>query len=226
MSRKRRTEAGVVNPASLTGTTHQIFANLAADGFPNEAWPLVLNQTQGRMFREQLASEARRLLGQVEFPDITKLLADARLTDDNVNEYIRLAEHDNRWTDKGDRVRGEFYVLNMGRDYRESDIDAELDRATRRAKRTDGKRLVRATTYEGAAFAALGIANGKTADDTSDERGWNGRNYVLVAGSSVRHRGGRRCLTALWFGDGRHRFGLDWDGDTWYASLLVLCIWE
>jgi hypothetical protein len=229
MSRKRRiNETGVVNPASLTGTTHQIFANLAADGFPNEAWALVLNsQTQGRMFREQLAAEARRLLGQAEVPDITKLLSDARLADNNVNRYISDARYDDQWIDdKGDRVRGEFFALNMGKNYTESDIDAELDRATRRAKRTDGKRLVRATAYEGAAFAALGVSNGKTADDKSDHLGWNGRDYVLVAGSSVRDRDGYRYLTALWFDDGRRGFILYWVDLTWSASYLVLCVWE
>jgi hypothetical protein len=230
MSRKRRiNETGVVNPASLTGTTHQIFANLAADGFPSEAWALVLNsQTQGRMFREQLAAEARRLLGQAEVPDITKLLSDARLADNCVNEYIRLPEHNDRWTNKGgrDRVRGEFYALNMGKNYTENDIDDELDRATRMAKRTDGKRLRRATAYEGAAFAALGTQNGKTERDKSDERGWNGRDYVLVAGSSVRGPDGNRYLAALWFGDGQRRFNLLWDDNTWHASSLVLCVWE
>jgi|GEM_PF-3999132 hypothetical protein len=155
------------------------------------------------------------------------MLTSAGFSNDSVNEYISDAQYDDRWIDdKGDRVRGEFFVLNMGKSYRESDIDAELDRATRRGKRTDGKRLVRATAYEGAAFAALGLQNGKKPTDKSDHLGWNGRDYVLVAGSSVRRRGGSRYLTALWFIGGQRRFGLYWDGNTWNASRLVLCVWE
>lgn len=227
MSRKRHNVAtSTVNPASLTGTTHQIFSNLAADGFPNEAWALVLDQVQGRMFREQMAAEARRLLGQAEVSDITRLLADARLADDNVSEYIRLAEHNQRWTNKGDRVRGEFYVHQMPGTFGLGDIEAELATATKKANRTDGKRLVIATAYEGAAFAALGVTNGKTASDRSDERGWNGRNYVLCAGSSVLYHDGDRCVAALWSIGGRRRFYLDWAGGTWFATFLVLCVWE
>lgn len=125
---------------------------------------------------------------------------------DFVNDGFK-PEYDGRWTNKGDRVRGEFVLVNMGRNYRESDLRAALARESKRLGRT----LQLATAYEGTYYAS---------------HGWNGSDFVIAFGSSYAYPDGNRCVAYLWGDGAKRKLRLHWTDDVWYGRLLVLCVCE
>ncbi|GAC1371277.1 MAG: hypothetical protein NVSMB39_4870 [Candidatus Saccharimonadales bacterium] len=116
-------------------------------------------------------------------------------------------EYDVRWTNKGDRIHGEFVLVNMGRNYRESDLRAALARESKRL----GRSLQLATAYEGAYYAS---------------HGWNGTDWVTAFGSSFAYPLGYRNVAYLWSNGAKRKLGLDWADNMWNEHNLVLCVCE
>ena len=108
------------------------------------------------------------------------------------------------WIDKGDRVRGAFKILNMGRNYRETDLPAALARESKRTGRT----LLLATAYELAYYAS---------------HGWIG-DRLIGFGSSLHTPAGERLVSYLMSSGTYCKLGLSWADGEWGERDLVLCV--
>jgi hypothetical protein len=107
-----------------------------------------------------------------------------------------------RWMDKGDRVRGRFELVRMGRSYRQTEAIAK-------AVEVPGRRV--ANTYELAYYA-------------SD--GWNGTDWVAAFGSSLVNPDDSRNVAYLWSIGGERELSLRWADRLWCRYDFVLCICE
>jgi len=116
-------------------------------------------------------------------------------------------DHDSRWTNKGDRVRGPFHLLKMGCSYHESDLPVALKRESKRLSLN----LSLATAFEGAHYAS---------------NGWNGTDAVVAFGSSFAHPVGGRRVVYLWRRGASRGLTLYRAGRRWHASIAVLCVCE
>jgi hypothetical protein len=139
-----------------------------------------------------------------------ELVAAGHLT--NVDRHFGAA-FNSRWTiEKGDRVRGELFTLNMGRDYYgESDLPAALVAESKRR----GCKVSVASAYEGAYYASTD---------------WNGTDWVIMFGSycwPYADRFERRCVARLWrVNSGERTLSLESTIDRWGGRNLVLCVAE
>ncbi len=136
-------------------------------------------------------------------------------------------QEDDSWAGECD-VEVEFHVLDMGGYHREADLTAALERESARLHRT----LSLATAYGAAAFAALGIKNGKTPYDASDQDGWNGRDSVVAWGSKSDGQDGCHYVTCLRHvaplldNPGGRSLSLLCADYAWHPRFLVLCVVE
>lgn len=131
-------------------------------------------------------------------------------------------QNDSRWTNKGTVAASEFYVLNMGRNYSESDVDPALQRASQLLNRP----LRFATAVDLPGFAALGLKNSKSPSDNSDQNGWNGSDTVVAFGSSYAAPDDSRFVPWLWNDGDKRRLVLSWAVNLWFERDLVLCVFE
>ena len=113
------------------------------------------------------------------------------------------------WTDKGDRVRGELILVDIGGDYTEFELLPALARESDRLGRT----LRAATAYELAYYAS---------------HGWNGIERVVAFGSSFRDLKPNcaRCVATLRSPDGHRGLSAYVANITRPRLDLVLCVVE
>ncbi len=131
----------------------------------------------------------------VAFDDLVKA---GKFTD--VNALFE-DEHNAGWNGtKGDRVRGRFELVRMGRSYREADAIAE-------AAKVFGRHV--ANAYEAVSYAS---------------NGWNGIDLVVAFGSSYALPDGYRSVPYLWGGAGRRRLSLPWAAYVWSERYFVLYV--
>ncbi len=190
----------------------EVFTKMQKLGVKDANWRRVLSDSA---FADRVAAvmlDAKSASVAAAFDDLVKA---GKFT--YVNPGFQ-PENDARWYDtKGDRVRGRFELVRMGRNYREPDANAE-------AAKVSGRRV--ANAHEVAAFAALGVQNGKKPSDPSDHNGWNGTDWVVAFGSLCAFPVGGRSVAYLWCSDGWRGLDLDWADSLRGGHNFVLCVCE
>ena len=132
------------------------------------------------------------------------------------------------WVNKGDHVRGRFEIIALEGSTELSIIkEYTLEEAQAKAAEVPGRHL--ATAYETAAYAALGVENGKTPSDKSDEGGWNGTGWIVGLGSictDVAYHSRYPEVASLWGFYDRRELVTVTTGYPFRPLQLVLCVVE
>ncbi len=202
----------------------RIYKVLEGHGVTDVDWA---NVVRDDLFAAAVAHVLHGVKPEVARIAFSELVTSSSFT--TVNVFFE-PEHDDHWTDKGDRVRGEFHVLRVGKAYHEGDLALALehDEAALTRKRGCKVQLSVATAYEQVAFAVMGLErNKKTGLCVSDQDGWNGTDTVIAWGSRCIGPSGDLDVPCLWGvrGDGKG-LSLRRAGLTWTAYDLVLCVIE